>query len=186
MRCASKLLLTIHPVTNGLEHRTTANPTVACVLPYCKLSSIQHVQRSAFATVLTNFTLPSTELRSTSTSRIGIGHTIWIQLSQSELFSAHVCRRSPPRVWSELISSTTPSRMPAPHRLPAPQLDEEDPRLPVVTSVLNDHFTTIANSYQHPCPRFTSAEVEASRGVFVELAEHPDLRSLVENKIASR
>jgi hypothetical protein len=65
--------------------------------------------------------------------------------------------------------------MPAPHLLSAPQPDEEDPRLPVATSVQNDHFTTIIDSYQHPCPRFTAAEVEAARGVFVELAEHPDL-----------
>ena len=65
--------------------------------------------------------------------------------------------------------------MPAPHLLPAPQLDEEDPRLPVVTSVLNDHFTTVVNSYQHPCSRFTAAEIEAARGVFVELAEHPGI-----------
>ena len=59
--------------------------------------------------------------------------------------------------------------------LSPPVLDEEDPRLPVVTSVERDYSTTIMNGYHHSNPRVTAAEVAAARSVFVELAEHPDV-----------
>ena len=56
--------------------------------------------------------------------------------------------------------------------LPPPVLDEEDCRLPVVTSVERDYFTTIMDGYHHSNPRVTVAEVTAARSVLVELAEN--------------